>query len=770
MGDNIIHITDAGLQAANNAAAGGVLVNVTSFKIGDSDADHNDTHFNIQGNLIYGGPIHYIETTSSSSVRFTFEVPASAIPDGGITGREVSLFMQDGTMFGRCVFGEPYNLRDSNATRIHAYLITTRCDISVINITSGDLVSIPSTTSLDRLPTPDSSDYNTIEVLNMNDNVDGTETAGIALKMSNQWAFSGYERVFVGAPTEVTGDCIKQSALTTSLTFRNGERVILYVTAGSARGQARKYYYELSTECFKLAPGYDAFSSMDTGNTLAIWRRLTGTGGAANDYPPQMATIPPDWVLTRGVSNLPVWAPPKNTGKNVNTLYVSPGRLRISTINEVGTGQQNRYSLGGVLPRDVNHVMTALGGVTQHKSAFDISSSEIEYSENIPPHAPIDVRLLVKEPGTGTYIDIVTHDFVGDGETKRFPLTVVPESAEYCFSYIRGLLQSTTSYTLDTGTNELVFVAAPAEGIAIETGVVVARQEEGYSTTVTSTTVITIGDTLYIELPVEPQSKDLTFLSVSGTHIHRNLYTIVDNRIVLSSPVKGGLDIETTILNNVLSEGTPQTNLKGMVVDAVLTSKALKLFRHDAYPVVLPIPAINMTAGPGIKITGQHPDYKVENTFAQQFTTQTNFKFSTLRRQPDSEEIVYTYRVDLVGDLMLQVSCDFSAMLGPGFESVDGLEVIEYVMGFRTTSAKEPEYGRDIKGTGTAGFSSLAGGANEKAFANASMTQVFDVIHANIPAGYIDVVAKMRVRHANISKYGSKLAMNFNVIGTPRLS
>ena len=145
----------------------------------------------------------------------------------------------------------------------------------------------------------------------------------------------------------------------------------------------------------------------------------------------------------------------------------------------------------------------------------------------------------------------------------------------------------------------------------------------------------------------------------------------------------------------------------------------------------------------------------------------TNFKVSTLRRQEDSEEIIYTYRVNLTSDLMLQVSVDFSAVLGPGFISPDGMELMQYVIGFRTTSSREPDYGRDIKGTGEAGFSSLSGNTNERAFSNASLTQVFDVVRDNIPAGYIDIVARMRVRHANISKYGSKLGMNFNIIGSP---
>lgn len=120
--------------------------------------------------------------------------------------------------------------------------------------------------------------------------------------------------------------------------------------------------------------------------------------------------------------------------------------------------------------------------------------------------------------------------------------------------------------------------------------------------------------------------------------------------------------------------------------------------------------------------------------------------------------------------MVIQVLVDFAAILGPGFVSPDGLEIMQYVIGFRTTSAREPEYGRDIKGTGEAGFSSLPGSSNERAFSNASLSQVFEVNKENIPAGYIDVVVRMRVRNANISKYGSKLTLNFNIVGTPKIT
>jgi hypothetical protein len=773
MGDNVVHITDLGLQAANNASAGGILVNIASFKIGDGDTTHQDTDTDISGSLLHQGSIHLIEVMDKHSVRFTFEVPAHVIPSGGVIAKEVALYLDNNIMFGRCVFGSPYDLVEGERYVLSAVLVTTRCDLTTINVSLGDYTSIPSTPNVHRLGSPSESEYNAISVLDQHDNNDGSTSAGVALKFgagSMQWAFSGFDRLYSGVPDAgATTTSFSVNVLTSSTTFVDGEVIIVYVVSGPAAGQARKFQFVNSTTSFVEKDG-EALNAFDTSSTIVVWRRIKGAG-APGSLLPSLTNIPPDWVLTRGVSNAPVWAPPKTGGGNLNTLYQAPGKLRLTARNDVGDGSIARYSLGGTLLRDVNHCMPAVGGITQHKSAFDLSSGEIIFADNIPANAPIDLRLVTKEPGNGTYVDVITDHFLADGARVSFRLDSPVESGVYCFVYIRGVRQATSAYTYDVATQSIVFTTPIPEGLDVEVSSLVLRELEGYSTRFVSTSIITVGTTLFVELPVAPQTKDQTFVSVSGTHIHRDKYTMVDNQIIFSSGVRGGLEIEVSILHNELSKGTPQSNLSGVVVDAVLTNKSLKLLRHDAYPIVLPIPGVNLTSGSGIKITGQHPDYRIENTHAQQFTTATNFKFSTKRKQENTEEIIYTYRIDLTDDIMLSVSADFTARLGPGFSSVRGLEVMQYVIGFRTTSAKEPDYGRDIRGTGVAGFSSLlSDNSNATAYSNASLTQVLDIVKANIPSGYLDVVVKMRVRNANISLYGSKLDIDFNIIGTPKLT
>lgn len=773
MGDNILHFTDLGLQVALNAKASGVLIDAVAYKIGDSDLNHSDADEDIHGNTLIQGTIGFVEVMDKHTARFTMRIGPEKI-GVGVIGSEIGIYSHDNLMLGRCVFDVPLELRAGETHELSVLLSTTKCDLTVINVTVGEYSSIPATPNVVTLGHPDESQFNAVAVHDLIENSDNTVSSGIAFKYGSgslQWGFSGYDRVYSGLPNVgATAQKFTSSGLLGSVAFNSGETVLVYVVAGPARGQTRKFYFSSAEQAFLLKDTSNPFVSFDETCTVVVWKRLGGSGGV-NNYPPQMSNIPPDWVLTRGVDNLPVWAPPKNNSKNLNTLYVSPGRLRINALNEVGNGQQARYSLGNILVKDVNYCVTALGGITQHKTAYDISSAELEFAESIPANVPIDFRLFTKEPGSGTYTEVVVDMFTGDGSTTRFRLSQPIEGVQYAMVYIKQLLQATTTYTYNTNTQEIEFISPPPAGLTIEANVFVFRPDEGYATEMISTSMITVGDTLFVELPVKPQTKNHTFVSVSGSHITRDLYSVIDNKIVFSEAVEGNLGIEVLIFNNVLSLGSPQTNLAGVVTDAVMTHKSIKLLRHDAPPIILQMPQINFKNGAGIRIDGEYPNYRVSSTYAEQYTPTTEFKISTRKIEENTTEIIYSQKINITDDIRLMITVDFNAMLGAGFASIDGLEVMEYVIGFRTTGLQEPEYGRRVKGTGTAGFSSLKGvnQSNETAYSQASATQIYDLIKANLPEGYIDLVARMRVANANVGKYESLLTMDINVLSLPML-
>jgi len=768
MAAEVLELSDVGLKAINNASAGGQLVDATFFKIGDSASSPQKRDMtDILGQTLFEGSIHHVEVLNKNTARFVFEVPGyQVVEDTEI--KEIAVYLSNHVNLGRAVFKAPLILIKGETTRFNCLLVTNRCDLTTINVTFGDYSSIPMTPFLHQLQAPSESSFNAVTVLDGQQNGDGSTSPVLAMRYgagSFQWAFSNHTRIYFGKPTAATSTTVTVDGLE----LEENELLIGHIVSGNGMGRTRRFRF---TNNKLVEADSKPISGLDAQSTIALWRLSSGAGaiGGACPYPPNPKGVPSDWVLTRGFGECPQWAPPKGGGGNVSTLYQAPSKLVMSSVNFTGTGDDARFTFGALNIENVNYIQPALGGVQQHRSAFDMQGNEIEFVEKISPDIPVDLRMFTRIPSNGSRLIIKTDYFVGDGQRQSFKLSQKVENANYIKAYIRGTRQSLTTYTYDEATQTLTFVSPIPEGIDVELRSFRVEDYEGYSTVITTATTTTSDDTLFLELPVTPQSIEQVEISQSGSHIHGNLYTMVDNKIILAGPIRKGLEVEITIYDNVISQGSSTTNLSGVVTDAVLTGRSLKLLRHNAKPISLPIPGVHLEQGPGIRITGEHPFYRIESTISEQLTDEKlNFKFSDTRVSRDSSEILFTHRINLSQDVMVQVYADFGAVLGPGFQSLEGLEIMEFVVGFRSSKSREPDYGRQIAGTNVAGFSSLAGDKNERAYSNASMSQVYDVIADNHAAGYIDVVVKMRVQNANISQYGSLLSLNVNIIGTPKI-
>lgn len=765
MATNRLHITELGLQAANNASAGGIFIDLTNWQIGNGSAPTDDNDDKLSGDIISQGAINFIEVLDEHACRFVLDIPDYAVTVPTIV-TECSVHIDNGVMFGRCVFDTPITLVPGEGWRLNCVLNTNRCNLTVINVTVGDYSSVPVTPFVWSLPSPVASEHNLVGVLNGLNNPDGSTTPIMAMRYGAgnfEWSFTGYQRVYRGTVTPTANGF--DAPL---VGFQNNEVLIAHCAAGTGLAKTRRLRYDEVSSAFVELDGKPF--GINGSSIISVWKRLDGNNVLVNpcNYPPNMTDIPEDYVITRGLGGCPVWAPPKQTANIISTLYISPGKLKIERVNFTGNDRESRYVINNVFT-DINHVYTAVGSVTQHRSAFDVQGSELEYSENIPSGAMVDIRAFNKVAGTGTYLDIVPHHFKGDGQRTRFPLSLVPESIDDTFVFIRGGLQAYSSYNYDPVSNEIVLNEPIDAGLEVELNVLKHTQRDGYSTRIVTHTFVTYGNTLFFELPIYPQNKDQVWISMSGTHIHSDLYNLVDNKIVLQGAIPGSIEVECFIFENVKAEGTKNTNLVGMVMDATLTHKALRLHRHDRPDVILRIPTVSLKSGKGIRVSGQHPNYTIENLIGEQLTADTVFKLNFLEKKANSEELIVVRRIKVESDLLLQVTCDFNAQLGPGFLTAEGNEIIEYVVGFRTTSAIEPEYGRQIRGTGKAGFSLIKEGLSEFAYANSSLTQSYTLSKVNIPAGYIDVVCKMRVRNSVISRYETLLFLNVNIMGFPKI-
>lgn len=766
MADKLI-LQDVGLAAINNANAGGVLVRPTFFKGGNSGLyPLMENATDILGELKVQGKIHHVEVLSTQSVRFFFELDGRAVSEATEI-KELGIFLDDNIMLGRCVFEEPIILVPNELFLISLLMTTTRGDLSVISVAIGEYESIPITPFFYRLPTPYDTQFNAIIVANGIRNVDGSDTPVVAMRYGEgafQWGFTGHTRVYANFPA--SGDTTSFT-ISSSTNFDDHELVIVHVVDGTGEGQTRRFYYDEPQNKFIEA---DGVATLDMSQCkIAIWK-ATGIGATftQTQLPSRPAGAPEDWVLLSGNGDSPVWGPQKSGAKVLNTLYTPPSRLDTNVLNYIGTGDSARFSLGDLRVENANYLYPALGGVTQHRSAFDVNASELEFAEVIPAGVPIDLRVFTKVSSTGTRLAFTSDHYVGDGATTRFAISTPVTDTKFVFVYMQGALQNTTGYSIDTQTQEIVFTEPPIAGLPITFRAFSQISDTGYSTRIISQSYMITGETLFLSLPLTPQSKEQVFLSHSGTHVHDDLYTIVEDQLVLSGSLAEGVEVEVLIFDNILAQGSENTNLKGIVYDGFLTYKSLKLLRHGSSPITLPIPAPNFEAGDGIRLTGQYPNIRIENTFSKSASLNPFKRHGTLHTEKNANQILATYRINLSGDSLILVVCDFSAKLGPGFSSPEGMENIEFVVGMRSVNTREPEYGRQILGTGEAGFSSLNSDNSQVAYSNASLSRVFEIVKNNHPAGYVDVVAKMRVNNANISQFGSKLSINVSVIEIPK--
>ena len=771
-----LNITDAGVTASNNASAGGILINVSQYKIGDSNQAHSGTDTDIHGTTLHAGNVSFVEVKSANTAVFVFDVPDYVGSPTGEAINEAAVFLPGNIMYARAVFDTPFIKYSGRKLRIRALLTTVACDLTTIDVTIGDYSNVPSAAFVRNLPDPSSSEHNVVSVLDLHTNPDGSVSPGIAMRYAaggSSWGFMGYDRMSVTNPGSATPTIITKSGLATTLNAINQEIFIAQIISGDGAPAVRKVQYISANDNFIEYDGVP-WTNISTGSTIAFWKSVdngVAVPGSSLTYPPDTNNIPTDWVLTRGPSGIPVWAPPVECNGSLNTLYDEPSSLNFATISVQGNSKDRRFTLGGLKPENPNYIYPSLGTVTQHRSAFDLLPGEVEFAEVIPSSVQVDLSVMTKSVSDGTKIEIFVDRFTGDGTTLSYPLSDVIESADYAWVFISGGKQNLTSYSYNAGLNEIVFTEPPYPGIAIEICGFKKVPDPKYSTRIHTTTIITEDNTALLELPISPQNKNMVFISNQGVHIHSNLYTLSNNLIALSGVIPKGREIEIMIFNNVKAEGSVQTNLKGIVTDAILTSKALQLLRHSDLPIKLPIPGVALEAGDGIRVEGIHPNYRIVNTVAEKSANAKPRNYSKYSIQENAEEIVVTERIEITHDMILSVSADFSAILGPGFVTEFGLEHMQFSVGYRVSGQfKEPDYGRGIKGTGEAGFSSLTASVegNQKAYGNASIRQSFNINKKNIPTGYIDVVAKMRLRESNVPLYGSQLTINSDIIVTPK--
>jgi hypothetical protein len=833
MSTNAMVITNAGLAEAANASAGGFLISVNSFRVGTDTTPAAVTDTDLKAPIITLNTIRNVQVVSNGAVRFTLFL-AGDLNTTVWNIYEVGLLTASGVLFARGVFTLPVVKPVGVAIQIIAVVMATHCDLSTIDINVGMDNSIPSVAHVYDLPTPDISMHNLISVMDQNLNSMGDLSGGLAVKYggssTNRWGFSGYDLIYEGG-VDAAGFSVSNptsffiAALTSRLSFADGERLLVQIVSGSGSGQVRRVAYRKASNRFEECENHNFNTLVASGanaSRIVVWK---ASGSNASSLGPQLPPLPDnsdDYVLTvynktLGPKWLPVSASNNGGGGTVNgvNLYYPPSRIIFKSYMWTSDGKETSYmvpanfSTGATSakpPEDICYTFVTVQGILQTRQSYELLRREysvpptgtlmyesiVQFSESPPKGSDIELWFAYRETGGSYYTKVQTFSLgstlIPDGARKFF-LTIdgsvtsagaakdVPLTNDGLFVSIGGIKQFNSSFTYNSNGSPcpfIEFLEAPPPGVPIEVSTLFSKAS---NPGVNESTVI-INNDFYsydTEITDVELSESLTslragelvnnyvFVNVSGIYLHRDRYNVIGNRILFSSPIARKRPISVTLIKNVVSEGSNTSNLLGVVTDGMMSSDYLYLLRHNTLPVKIPVPRLTLKSGKGINISGSFPNLTVSVVTPSTTTkTRSPSRHTNLYTQEDVEEIIYTYRLPYTVSIVASLTADFSARLGPGFMTTSGREYIEYSVGVRTGAAREPAYGRRIKGTGEAGFCYLGHNA-EYAYANASISDSYE-FNVDNQGGYVDVVARMRVVNAVVSEVHSYLSVNFNLV------
>ena len=194
---------------------------------------------------------------------------------------------------------------------------------------------------------------------------------------------------------------------------------------------------------------------------------------------------------------------------------------------------------------------------------------------------------------------IAKDDFVGDGTTVAFTLSVQPFSTLFTSVYIAGVYQEKETYSI-TGTT-LTFTTAPPNLSSVEVMSVVVSNISPGANTITRNDFTGTGSQTDYTLTVAPSSINFVDVYVSGTYQNKDTFTIVGTTLSFSEAPANSDEIEVIIISNVSLVQNEQVNYGVNTISTSTTASKNNLYVLIAdLTLTLPITPAN---GDSIKIS-----------------------------------------------------------------------------------------------------------------------------------------------------------------------
>lgn len=769
-------LTPEGRSALLSAEAGGLKVRPASFRVGNySGVDPADVPTDILGDVLAEDTLFLCEILSGNTARFTVEIPKTP---NTISITEAVIKLDSGETLGYVRTSVPYDKAANRKIRLSFMLHLDEDIAHVIDVTLSTFGSVPSVISIDQLPAPSTSIANTLVVLDLQKNGIDDYSPELAYRFGaggSVWGFGGCTRLFTGNVTFSDSANFDQPDVVNDFELENEDEVICFISSGKGAGETRRF--KVMSGSFTAVNA--GFIDADNGSIVHIWRQIGGAAGSAGLGLPDRSGTGVDWVLVAGEQNgSPYWMPQTSgASRTRGNIYNPPGKLKITPISVLPTQSQKTFVLYNEDPlasndeeswihrysyrKNSSYSMLALGNIQQLHTSYSLFNNMLEFPAPIPVEALIDARLFELEPHTGSRVNFRSNTHVGDNLNREFDLPATPEDSTKVFVYLERTLLSPATYTIDFARNKLVFLEAPKIGLKFEINVMVHEDAVGFATLMHVVPVRVTDNRRVFILPFAVGSKENVIINLNGLHIFKDEYALVGNKIVTNVDIQvettGPLDLEFIIFENVRSEGTVDSALRGLVVDAFLDKDGIELVRNGSGNLKLPLPRLNITTSDGIKVDGDFPNFHLSLPAVESRASKYG-AISKTESAKDTTELSTTLRITFDSDILVNVHAYFEAQLGPGFKSDSGNEEMQFGVGFKTLKSNPPELGRDLKGTGISGFGKSSETATGViAYSNGSVGDTVMLKAANNPQGYIEIVATLKIANSKIGDYTSKV-------------
>jgi hypothetical protein len=138
--------------------------------------------------------------------------------------------------------------------------------------------------------------------------------------------------------------------------------------------------------------------------------------------------------------------------------------MSVNTDTFTGDGSTITYSLS-VTPQNVNFITVNIDGVSQLKTAYNLSNNILTFTGIPDAGAVIDVKTW-NAASVGVLTGLVYDSFTGNGSTVAYTLSTSPTNKNFTIVTIGGITQNKNNYTV-SGTT-LTFSTAPPNTSPIE--------------------------------------------------------------------------------------------------------------------------------------------------------------------------------------------------------------------------------------------------------------------------------------------------------------